>query len=249
MPGKPEGLSSTARKGTRVRHAEVVVPYEGRGEASSTTWGSRRIAERLRRRGRGTGENRRKDHQEGGRPPRVLRQRLAKRKARKEQLVKFSLCPMTSECSTAQKVRKSQQGSARAHADVTSTEQDRLAPHPAVRQGASRARNCAAISVFSFDGSTAVFFLGPAKKKMGGGKWPGFPGTPRLVDRATAGCGHPALRKHHWWYTAAGAALAVHSSGPRGSLGRHSLVMPSWVRMDSSWARMRAFWGPSSRWS
>ena len=37
----------------------------------------------------------------GGPPPRLPRQRLAKRKARKEQLVKFSLCPIPSECSTA----------------------------------------------------------------------------------------------------------------------------------------------------
>ena len=36
-----------------------------------------------------------------GPPPRPPRQRLAKRKARKEQLVKFSLCPIPSECSTA----------------------------------------------------------------------------------------------------------------------------------------------------
>ena len=104
----------------------------------------------------------------GGPPPRPPRQRLAKRKARKEQLVKFGLCPVTSEYSTAQKVRKSQQSSARAHADVTSTEQNGLEPHPAARQGASRARNCAATSVFSFDGSTAVFFLPPQKENGGG---------------------------------------------------------------------------------
>ena len=124
----------------------------------------------------------------GGPPPRLPGQRLAKRKARKEKLVKFSLCPMTSECSTAQKVRKSQQGSARAHADVTSTEQNRLAPRPAARQGASRARNCAAKSVFSFDGSTAVFFLGLTKKKMGVESCRSSPATtPRSGQLATAG--------------------------------------------------------------
>ena len=48
-----------------------------------------------------------------GRSHQLPGQRLAKRKARKEKLVKFSLCPMTSECSTAQKVRKSQQSPAR----------------------------------------------------------------------------------------------------------------------------------------
>ena len=35
-----------------------------------------------------------------GRPPRLPRQRLAKRKARKEELVKFGFCPMTELCST-----------------------------------------------------------------------------------------------------------------------------------------------------
>ena len=74
----------------------------------------------------------------GGPPPRPLRQRLAKRKARKEQLVKFGLCPMTSECSTGYRVRRFQQGPARACADVTSTEQNSLEPRPAARQGAPR---------------------------------------------------------------------------------------------------------------
>ena len=122
----------------------------------------------------------------GGPPPRPLRQRLAKRKARKEELVKFSLCPITSECSTGYRVRRPQQSPARAHVGITSSEQNGLAPHPAARQGASRARNCAATSVFSFDGSTAVFFLGLTKKKMGVESPPGLPGTPRLVDRFTA---------------------------------------------------------------
>ena len=112
----------------------------------------------------------------GGAPPRPPRQRLAKRKARKEQLVKFSLCPIISECSTAHNVRKSQQSPARAPVGAASTEQNRLEPHPAARQGASRARNCAATSVFSFDGSTAVFFLG-RQKENGGGKLPSFLGT------------------------------------------------------------------------
>ena len=39
--------------------------------------------------------------------PRLPGQRLAKRKARKESLVKFGFCPTTSECSTAYGVRKS----------------------------------------------------------------------------------------------------------------------------------------------
>ena len=58
----------------------------------------------------------------GGPPPRPSRQRLAKRKARKESLVKFGFCPMTSECSTAYWVRKSQQGPARVHVGTAITE-------------------------------------------------------------------------------------------------------------------------------
>ena len=101
--------------------------------------------------------------------PRLPRQRLAKRKARKEELVKFGLCPMTALCSTAYWVRKSAESPARVPAEAVSTEQNGLEPRPAARQGASRARNCAATSVFSFDGSTAVFFLG-CQKENGGGK-------------------------------------------------------------------------------
>ena len=86
----------------------------------------------------------------GGPPPRLPGQRLAKRKARKEQLVKFSLCPMTEGCSTAQKVRKSQQSPARAHVEAALTEQNGLAPRPAAWEGASRAHNCAAIKRFFF---------------------------------------------------------------------------------------------------
>ena len=73
-----------------------------------------------------------------GPPPRPPRQRLAKRKARKEQLVKFDFCPMTSEFSTAHNARRFQQSSARAPVGTAITEQDRLAPHPAARQGAPR---------------------------------------------------------------------------------------------------------------
>ena len=139
--------------------------------------------------------------------PRLPGQRLAKRKARKEELVKFSLCPTSELCSTAYNVRKSQQSPARAPADVTSTEQNSLEPHPAARQGASRARNCAAKSVFSFDGSTAVFFL-PPQKENGGGKPAGVARYPRLVNRPTA----------------AGRAWGVASASqiPKRNLGRQS---------------------------
>ena len=120
--------------------------------------------------------------------PRPPGQRLAKRKARKEQLVKFDFCPMTSECSTAQKVRKSDKGPARALVGAALTEQNSLEPRPAARQGASRARNCAATSVFSFDSSTAVFFL-PPQKKWGWNPRRGCPATtPRSGQLTTAGC-------------------------------------------------------------
>ena len=137
------------------------------------------------------GGNRRKNHPQRGPPPRPPRQRLAKRKARKEQLVKFDFCPMTSECSTAQKVRKSDKGPARALVGAALTEQNSLEPRPAARQGASRARNCAAISVFSFDGSTAVFFL-PPQKENGGGKPQAFACTPgwSTGPRGTPYLGH-----------------------------------------------------------
>ena len=73
-----------------------------------------------------------------GRSHQLPGQRLAKRKARKEQLVKFGLCPMTSERSTAYWVRKSDESPARALVGAASTEQNGLEPHPAARQGASR---------------------------------------------------------------------------------------------------------------
>ena len=65
-------------------------------------------------------------------------QRLAKRKARKEKLVKSGLCPTTSECSTAYTVRKSEESPARAPVGAALIEQDRLEPRPAAREGAPR---------------------------------------------------------------------------------------------------------------
>ena len=73
-----------------------------------------------------------------GRSHQLPGQRLAKRKARKEQLVKFGLCPMTSERSTAYWVRKSDESPARALVGAASTEQNGLGPRPAARQGAPR---------------------------------------------------------------------------------------------------------------
>ena len=186
----------------------------------------------------------------GGPPPRPLRQRLAKRKARKEELVKFSLCPMTSECSTGYRVRRSQPGPARAHADVTSSEQNGLAPRPAARQGASRARNCAATSVFSFDGSTAVFFLGLTKKKMGVESPPGLPGTPgrltglrhavprsgRRALRATASFAHGSLFPCGGRGTPFPAGVCCLRSGRQGRR-----VFSPWMGVSISGALNQAF--------
>ena len=107
-------------------------------KARSATQASRRAAKRPRPRGRGMGGNRRKNHPKRGPPPRLPGQRLAKRKARKEQLVKFRFCPMTSECSTAQKVRKSQQSPARVPVGAALIGQNGLEPRPAAREGAPR---------------------------------------------------------------------------------------------------------------
>ena len=74
----------------------------------------------------------------GGPPPRSPGQRLAKRKARKEQLVKFDFCPMTSECSTAYNVRKFQQGPARVLVGAALIGQDGLGPRPVVQEDAER---------------------------------------------------------------------------------------------------------------
>ena len=71
-----------------------------------------------------------------GSPPLPPEQRLAKRKARKEELVKFGFCPIPSECSTAYNVRKPQQSPARVPVGAASTEQNSLEPRPAARQGA-----------------------------------------------------------------------------------------------------------------
>ena len=185
-------------------------------KARSTTQTSRRAAKRPRPQPRGTGGNRCKGHPKRG-PPRLPGQRLAKRKARKESLVKFGFCPITELCSTGYGVRKSQQSPARALVGAASTEQDRLEPRPAARQGAPR-RNCAAKSVFSFDGSTAVFFLG-RQKENGGGKPAGVARHPRLVNR-TLGvpAGNPSV-------TAAPCQLPLHKGAffPAGDGGRLAL--------------------------
>ena len=77
---------------------------------------------------------------------------------------------MTSLFSTGHKVRKSDRHSARVSVGAGGFwGQDSLGPYPPAVCGRR-------VGVFSFDGSTAVFFLGH-QKEYGGGKWPGFPGT------------------------------------------------------------------------
>ena len=104
------------------RHAEVVGPYgkERKPNQPPKPAGAQRS---VRARGRegwaGIGA---KTIPKEGPLPRPPGQRLAKRKARKEELVKFGFCPMTSECSTAHQVRKSQQSPARALVGAAVTE-------------------------------------------------------------------------------------------------------------------------------
>ena len=59
-------------------------------------------------------------------------------RARKEQLVKFSLCPIPSECSTAYRVRKFAKGPARVLVGAALIGQNGLEPRPAAREGAPR---------------------------------------------------------------------------------------------------------------
>ena len=132
----------------------------------------------------------------GGPPPRPPRQRLAKRKARKEQLVKFRFCPTTSECSTAYWVRKSDESPARAHADVTSTEQNRLEPHPVVQEDAERP-GCTTRTHFFFRRLHRHFLFGAQKRKWG---WIDAGHHPQPCPiRGSRGSGTPsrrALRTH-----------------------------------------------------
>ena len=104
---------------TGVRAAEVVGPYGKPNQPPKPAGAQRSVRARVGEGWAGIGA---KAIPKGGPPPRPPRQRLAKRKARKEELVKFGFCPMTSECSTAHQVRKSQQGPARVHVGTAITE-------------------------------------------------------------------------------------------------------------------------------
>ena len=115
------------------RHAEVVGPYgkERKPNQPPKPAGAQRSVRA--RVGEGWAGIDARIIPKGGPPPRLPGQRLAKRKARKEKLVKFGLCPMISECSTAYHVRKSAESPARVLIGITLTEQDRLGPRPAAR--------------------------------------------------------------------------------------------------------------------
>ena len=125
--GTRDGGRETARRGRRALRVVARPPWVADAQRSVRTSGGE---EQVRIDA--------KTIPKGGQPPRPPRQRLAKRKARKEQLVKFDFCPMTSECSTAYEVRKPQQGSARAHVGAALIEQDSLGPHPVVQEDAER---------------------------------------------------------------------------------------------------------------
>ena len=116
-----------------------------------------------------------------GSPPLPPEQRLAKRKARKEELVKFGFCPIPSECSTAYRVRRSAESPARAPADVTLTEQNGLAPHPVVQEDAKRPGCTTTKAIFSSTVNGAFFFQ---EKKNGGFKAAGLPRHPRPAGRS-----------------------------------------------------------------
>ena len=116
-----------------------------------------------------------------GSPPLPPEQRLAKRKARKEELVKFGFCPIPSECSTTYRVRRSAESPARAPADVTLTEQNGLAPHPVVQEDAKRPGCTTTKAIFSSTVNGAFFFQ---EKKNGGFKAAGLPRHPRPAGRS-----------------------------------------------------------------
>ena len=126
---------SLALRGTGVRAAGVVGPYGKPNPPPKPAGAQRSVRARGREGWAGIGA---KTIPKRGPLPRLPGQRLAKRKARKEHLVKFDLCPVTSECSTGYRVRRSAEDPARAHAEAASTEQNSLAPHPVVQEDAKR---------------------------------------------------------------------------------------------------------------
>ena len=92
--------------------------------------------------------------------------------------------------------------------------------------------------VFSFDGSTPIFFLA-RQKENGGGKPSIFIDIPgRSTGPTAVGCGHPALRKQHRWCLAAGRCRhrPLRPAGGRGT-ARRVVVPYGWLRRAAAIAR------------
>ena len=109
MVGGPAGDGGTkdaARRGRRALRVGAEGPINHLGQPGH----SEALAAAGARDGVGIGAETIK---KGGLPPRVPGERLAKRKAREEELVKFGFCPMTEECGTGYGVRGLAEGPAR----------------------------------------------------------------------------------------------------------------------------------------
>ena len=160
-------------------------------KARSTTQASRRAAKRPRPQPRGMGGNRRKNHPKRRTAPATTQAALSEAESAEREAGQIRFLPDDLRVQHGAQCPEISAKPARAPVGITLTEQHSLEPRPAARQGASRARNCAAISVFSFDGSTAVFFL-PPQKENGGGKPQAFACTPgwSTGPRGTPYLGH-----------------------------------------------------------
>ena len=165
---------------------------------------SRRAAKRPRPQPRGMGGNRRKNHPKRRTAPATTQAALSEAESAEREAGQIRFLPDDLRVQHGAQCPEISAKPARAPVGITLTEQHSLEPRPAARQGASRARNCAAISVFSFDGSTAVFFL-PPQKENGGGKPSIFIDTPGRSTGPRGGV---------WSPRPTGAALVVPSSGP-----------------------------------
>ena len=137
---------------TGVRAAEVVGPY-GRStevpatgrcrhrplrKAQSTTQASRRAAKRPRQRPRGMGGNRRKDHPKRGTAPATAGAALSEAESAEIAAGQIQVLPDDLRVQHGVQGSEVYESPARAPADITSTEQDRLEPRPAAREGAPR---------------------------------------------------------------------------------------------------------------
>ena len=138
-------------------------------------------------------------------------------------------CPMTSLCGTGYNARRFAEDPARAHVGAVGL----AGQFRAVSPGGLWPPG----GVFSFDGSTAVFFLPLAKRKWGWNLCGGCPALPRLVNRTSRGrrSGTPPLTK--------GGAYSENSLR-NASSSSASLSSRAWVPARdsiwwvSSWARV-----------